>query len=126
MNEDYILKEMEECRAYCSLILRARQNTGFISRKYPITDVKVNRYFFDNNYLDILADECNISGYMDISPIEYIMDFQHKDYLDYHREEKDGRIVYISTTKSDWQKELFDIRSKKREEAEKRKELNVC
>ena len=45
MKEKWLIKEMEICRSYCSVILSTRQNSGFNSVKYPLFSVKINRYF---------------------------------------------------------------------------------
>lgn len=116
--QEMILGEMEDCIKYCSLIKRARINAGFTSLKYPITDVKINRYF-SPEYRELIAEDCNIVGYMDIPPVEDV--FNYGEPKDYHKEELDGRIVWVCTVKSDWQDDLFQDRNSKRNEAMQRK-----
>ena len=117
--EQFILNEMDLCRQYCSAIHKERQNNGFISLKYPLISVKVNRYFLPE-YQEIIADECNLIGYMDIPAVELYEDVKYYDtYLE------DGEIpkieILLNCTKSDWQQELAEKREEKRKEAEKRK-----
>ena|SRR3990167_2938897 len=110
---NWLIKEMEICREYCSAILRERQQAGFSSLKYPLVQAKVNRYFLPE-FRYIIAETCNLIGYMDIPPVEFW--FEKESY------DKSGKIeVELDTTKSDWQEELFKERWKKREEAENRK-----
>lgn len=119
IQENFILTEMKLFRDYCTLIHRARQNAGFASLKYPITDVKLNRYF-PPQLREIMADECNIVGYMDVPPIEYLDPFDTLSSC-YHKEYENGMSVLISTVRSSWQDDMFKERSERREEALKRK-----
>lgn len=124
---NFIIDEMQICRDYCSLIHKAREKAGFHSLKYPITDVKINYYFLPE-FRELIADECNIAGYMDIQPVEY--EFDNDDIWEnvpkhYFLLTEGDKKVLISTVKSDWQQDIFEERSKKRLEAAKRKELSI-
>ena len=65
-----------------------------------MTDVKINTYILPE-FREIIADECNIVGYMDIPPIEYDICFNNQSY----HTESDGKrtILHISKIKSEWQ-----------------------
>jgi len=115
-NERYILDEMDLCRKYCSAILKERQQKGFMSLKYPLIQEKVNRYF-PPEFRHIMAEECNLIGYMDIPPIEHEFD------LEPYEEEKKKIIIELDITVSEWQQKMFDDRTEKRKEAEVRKAL---
>lgn len=123
MTQQELIQEMKLCRDYCSLIHKARNSAGFSQLKYPITDVKINHYF-TKEFRQLIADECNIVGYMDIPPVEDVFNYGipngQYQYL------KDGELeVWVSTVKSDWQDELFHKRLEKRNEAEMRKKLST-
>lgn len=111
--QNFIIDEMQICREYCSAIHKERQRLGFNSLRYPLISVKINRYFTPE-FRDLIAEECNLIGYMDIPPIEY--------YEEVKPFEEGGRIeIKLDDTKSLWQEEIFKDRSRKREEAESKK-----
>lgn len=102
-----IIQEMQLCREYCTKIHKARQDAGFVSLRYPLVSVSLNQYFLPE-FRELIADECNLVGYMNIPPVEYDPD-QKEDLL-------------LDTSKSQWQDNLFETRTKKREEAELKKQ----
>jgi hypothetical protein len=114
---NFVLDEMAEVREYCSLIHKARAKAGFNSARYPITDVYVNRYFLPE-HRELIAQECNIVGYMDIPPVQYSTVFPQDDYLTVV---EGNRAVALSTVQSNWQQCMYNERLQQREEAEKRK-----
>jgi len=120
-NDNFILTEMDIAREFCKLIHRARLNAGFTSIKYPVTDIKVNRYFLPDLRYQI-ESECNIVGYMDIPPIEYIFTTEIPDEKYYHKEQAGNNIVYLSTVRSNWQQEMFEERDKKSKENQLKKQ----
>ena len=89
---------------------------GFTSLKYPITDVKISRYFLPGSR-DLIADECNIVGYMNIPPVEIENEPPENYFI--VREGEDW--VAICTVRSGWQQALANEIAQKRYEAEKRK-----
>lgn len=114
MDNKFIITEMEMLRKYCSAILKEREKIHN-SLKYPLISVKINRYFLEP-YREVIAEECNIIGYMDIPPVEY--------YEEVDPYELSGKIeILLDNTKSDWQEELYQKRLAKREENEKKKLL---
>jgi hypothetical protein len=123
---NFILNEMDVCRAYCTEILNQRQKNGLNSVKYPLISVRVNRYFLPE-FRVIIADECNIIGYMDIQTIEYWDDLPKSEMYEYWDEEKQEIVINgiikvdIDKTKTTRQQEMFEERSKNRQEAEERK-----
>lgn len=122
MTQQELIQEMKLCRDYCSLIHKARNSVGFSQLKYPITDVKINHYF-TLEFRQLIADECNIVGYMDIPPVEDVFDGSPSGQYEHVT---DGDLeVWVSTVKSDWQEELFQKRLEKRTEAEMRKKLST-
>lgn len=129
---------MQEARAYCKLIHKARDKAGFNSLKYPVTDVKVNRYFLPE-YRDLIAEECNITGYYTTKNITSVHDgipaveYEPLEFDDYEKnehyvseEDSHGRKVHLSTIRSKWQQELYDIRTKEREAAVDRKNRDLA
>lgn len=119
-----LIDEMDLVRQYATLINRARKNAGFLSLKYPITDVKVNHYFIPELRM-VLAEECNIVGYMDIPAIEDVFNYG-ETLSNYQIEEEKEHKVWLSTTRSQWQEDLYQERLKKREEAEIKKQNELC
>jgi hypothetical protein len=119
--QEDLIEEMKLCRKFCSMIHKARNQIGLQSVKYPLTDVKISHYFVPE-LRDLISEECNIVGYMDIPPVEY----DHNPILNEHyvtvTEGEDW--VSVSTTRSDWQQEIADKREINRQEALQRKELD--
>lgn len=113
--QEWLISEMDICRKYCSAILREREKIHN-SKKYPLIYVKINRYFLPE-FREIIADECNLIGYMDIQPVEYWFEVEPYD--------KTNKIeVWVDDTKSGWQEEIYQKRVKERDENEKKKLLN--
>lgn len=108
---------MDICRKYCSEIIKERNKLGFNSIKYPLITVEVNRYFMPE-YRKIIADECNIIGYLDIEPVERLCDVEQFEL-------NNKIIIKLDTTKSDWQQLIFETRNKKRLEAQERKDKDI-
>lgn len=99
---------MAECRRYCSLIIKARTDAGFSSLKYPVISASLNRYFLPE-YRQLIADECNLIGYMsEFPPVVY--------------DQQQTKPVIIDTTRTLWQQQMADERELKRNKAIKRKE----
>lgn len=108
-SDKWIIEEMKICREYCSLILKERTRVGFNSLKYPVITATLDRYFLPE-FRQLIADECNLIGYMDIEPVEY---------------EPSNIKVKLDIIRTTWQDQLFNERVQKREEAENRKLLVV-
>lgn len=109
MNE--IISDMELTRKFCSMIHKARQNNGFNSVKYPITNVIISEYLMPD-FRQLIADECNVVGYMDIPAVEY--DFEKPTFSEYEILEDSELWIAMSTTKSDWQEKMYQERLEKR------------
>jgi len=108
----WLIKEMDICRAYCSMILRKRKESGFHSVKYPLISVNINRYFLPE-FRDIIAEECNLIGYLGIPPVEYNEEVESYD--------KTGQIVVeLDTSRSNWQNDLFQKRNNERKLIERK------
>lgn len=127
------IREMKEVRLYSSLIHKARVEAGFKSLKYPIIDVKVNRYFLPE-HRKLIADECHVYGYYCMETVGSLHDGipavefdpqefdSYKDRSDYFcTSDASGREVCICTVTSDWQNDIYNERKKSRVEAVKRK-----
>ena len=113
MKNNFITKEMELCRQYVSAIIAERQKQGFNSLRYPLVTVKINRYFLPE-YREIIAEECNLVGYLGIKSVEY-----YEEEIPY---EKSGEIkIKLDTSKSEWQQKIFEERTEERKKAEGRK-----
>jgi len=112
--DNFILKEMDICRQYCSAIHRERQDKGFNSLRYPLISVKINRYFLPE-FRELIAEDCNLIGYMDIKPVEY--------WEEVESYEQCGIIkIELDTTKSEWQEKLYKQRDDKRRENNEKKQ----
>lgn len=98
---------MAEVRKYCSLIHKKRKEKGFESLRYPLITATLNRYFLPEHRA-LIAEECNLIGYMGIPAIEY--------------EPTQIEEVILDITKSDWQEELCKTREEKNKEAKLKKE----
>ncbi len=113
MESNFLIEEMDLCRKYCSAIQKERQKAGFNSLRYPLISVKINRYFL-REFREIIAEECNLIGYLGIKPVEYCE--QEKSY------DETGEIkVSLDPTKSDWQQEMFNERTAKAEQNQSKK-----
>lgn len=113
----FLTDEMSLCRQYCSAIILERQKKGFSSIKYPVITVKINRYFLPE-YRSLMAEECNLVGYLTIDPVELLEDVETYD--------KSKRIIVeIDETRTPWQEKIYQERLEKRLLAQKRKEEDV-
>ena len=112
-----ILEDMVMTRKLCSMCHKAREQAGFNSRKYPVTDIKISHYLMPQ-YRELIAEECNSVGYMDIPAVEWDFNKPDNTYIIV----EDGDLwVAVSMIRSGWQDEIYNERLKKRELAEKRK-----
>jgi len=102
-----IIEEMRKVREYCSLIHKARRDSGFVSVRYPLISVSLDRYFLPE-FRQLIADECNLIGYMDIPPVE--------------TDVSQTTPVVLDTTTTTWQDEMYRERTEKRKQAQLRKE----
>lgn len=101
---------MAECRRYCALIHKARLDAGFTSVKYPLFTATLNRYFLPE-FRELIADECNLIGYMDIPAVEF----------DWNQKEE----VVLDLQRSPYQQELYEERCKRSEIAKAKKNAGL-
>lgn len=121
MNPDFIIDDMQLTRDICSAVHSFRQShPPFNSVKYPITNIIISAYLLPD-FRKLIAEDCNIVGYMGIPAVEYDVMFKLDD--SYVTIQTPTFNVHISTVQSEWQKELYNQRSNKRDEMLKRKEL---
>jgi len=117
-----ILTEMEILREYCTLIKRSRKEMGITSEKYPLFTVWVNHYFTPA-MKQLIANECNFIGYMDIPPVEYLDQSDMPDGTSF----SDGnmQIVIDKQTGHPMQEEMHHARTEARTIAEARKKAGL-